>query len=81
MSHNETPLSDEELDTTCDLGDCLAMFTVWNIDGDIQAHLEGVKALDDDGEYIEVQGEELYRWKAQLNTQDNKDLVLEKFYN
>ena len=80
MTHTETELSEYELDTTCDLGDCLAVFVIWDIDGEIKAHLEEVKALDDDGEYISVQGEELFRWKAQLNTQENKDHVLDKFY-
>jgi len=80
MSHVEKAISDYIIDTTCILGDCIAVFVIWDIDGEIKAHLEEVKALNDDGEYIDVQGEELFRWKAQLNTQENKDHVLDKFY-
>jgi len=80
MSHVEQHLNECELELTCDLGDCLVEFYIIDQDGEIDAHVETVKALDDeDGEYKEVVGEEeLNRWKALLNTRDNKDLALER---
>lgn len=79
MSHIEQHLSECELELTCDLGDCMVEFSIMEIDSQIDAHVEAVKALDeDDGEYKEVEGEELYRWKALLDTRDNKDFALEQ---
>ena len=80
MSHIEQHLSECELELSCDLGDCLVEFSIMDIDGEIDAYVEEVKALDEDsGEYKEIEeGEELNRWKALLNTRDNKDLALEQ---
>ena len=79
MSFIETPITELELELTCDLGDCIAEFYIIDQFGEIDAQLETVKALDEnDGEYKEVEGEELYRWKALLNTRDNKDFALEQ---
>ncbi len=78
MSHFEQHLSECELELTCDLGECMVEFAIIELDSQIDAHVETVKALDDeDGEYKEVNGEELNRWKTLLDTRDNKDLALE----
>lgn len=80
MSHFEQQLSEIELELSCDLGDYLAEFSIIKMDNQINAHLESIKPLDDeDGEYKEVSGEELNRWKALAKTRDNKDLALERW--
>lgn len=78
MTQTFKPEEEYTIDTTCDLGDCVAVFGIW--DGD-DVRLISVQAKNDEtGEFECVHvGEELNRWRGQLEDQAHKDFVIKLF--
>lgn len=79
-THEEKPEKKYDVEEKCVLGKYIATFTVWEIEGKTQLQLETVRAKSDEtGCYEDIHGEELNRWKAQVDTQANQDFVLKRF--